>query len=104
MTNVVLDIVNAFLAGFSIFPCLVENVFQLQNVFSNIKEIMLASLFGVPVWAITIGLVSYFAGDFGLQIYEKIKNYPWLTPLVLGVIIALIVIYFKFATKRVCNS
>lgn len=56
--------------------------------------------FSSAIWAITIGLVSYFAGDFVLQIYEKIKIYPWLTPLVLGVIIALIVIYFKFAIKR----
>ena len=52
------------------------------------------------VWSLIIGLVSYFASDFVMQIYEKAKIYPWIAPLALVAIVALIVFYFKAATKR----
>lgn len=52
------------------------------------------------VWSLIIGLLSYFASDFVMQIYEKVKIYPYLAPIILIIIIALIVLYFKIATRR----
>lgn len=52
------------------------------------------------VWALIIGLLSFWAGDFVQGIYAHIKENPWLAPLVLALLVVLIILYFKFATKK----
>lgn len=52
------------------------------------------------IWALVVGLLSYYAGDFVRELYVHIKDAPWIAPLALGAIIAAIVLYFRFATRK----
>ncbi len=52
------------------------------------------------IWALVVGLLSYYAGDFVRELYVHIKDAPWIAPLVLGAIVAAIVLYFRFATRK----
>ena len=52
------------------------------------------------IWALVVGLLSYYAGDFVRGLYERIKEAPWIAPLILAAIAAIIVAYFRFATRK----
>ncbi len=52
------------------------------------------------IWALVVGLLSYYAGDFVRELYMHIKDAPWIAPLALGAIVAAIVLYFRFATRK----
>ncbi|MDA3075793.1 DedA family protein [Campylobacter sp. JMF_04 NA10] len=52
------------------------------------------------VWALIIGLLSFYAGDFVQEIYSHIKEKPYIAPLILALVVAAIICYFKFATKK----
>jgi len=52
------------------------------------------------VWALVVGLLSYYAGDFVRGLYERIKEAPWIAPLVLCTIAFAVVMYFRFATRK----
>jgi len=52
------------------------------------------------IWALVVGLLSYYAGDFVRELYVHIKDAPWIAPLALGAIVAAIVLYFRFATRK----
>ena len=52
------------------------------------------------IWALVVGLLSYYAGDFVRELYVHIKDAPWIAPLALGAIVAAIVLYFHFATRK----
>ena len=50
--------------------------------------------------AVSLGLGSYYAGDIFMEFFELIKAKPWIMPIILFVIVALIILYFKKATKK----
>ncbi|NLK66609.1 MAG: DedA family protein [Campylobacteraceae bacterium] len=52
------------------------------------------------IWAVSVALASYYAGDFLMEFFKLIKAKPWIMPIVLLAIVGLIVLYFKQATKR----
>ena len=52
------------------------------------------------IWALVVGLLSYYAGDFVRELYVHIKDAPWIAPLTLGAIVAAIVLYFRFVTRK----
>ena len=52
------------------------------------------------IWALVVGLLSYYAGDFVRELYVHIKDAPWIAPLALGAIVVAIVLYFRFATRK----
>ncbi|QKF86469.1 DedA family membrane protein, type III (SNARE domain) [Campylobacter blaseri] len=52
------------------------------------------------IWAISLGLCSYYAGDFLMRVFEGIKKYPFIMPLIVFLLIGGIVLYFKKATKK----
>ncbi len=52
------------------------------------------------IWALVVGLLSYYAGDFVRGLYERIKEAPWIALLILAAIAAIIVAYFRFATRK----
>ena len=52
------------------------------------------------IWALVVGLLSYYAGDFVRELYAHVKNAPWIAPLALGAIVVAIVLYFRFATRK----
>ena len=58
------------------------------------------NIIGSIVWGISLGLLSYFMGDYLIQSYEKLKEYPWVMPLIIFVIFGLIIFYFKQTTKN----
>lgn len=58
------------------------------------------NLISAFIWALSLGLLSYFAGDMLINLFTLIKLKPWIMPLILLFIASLIVIYFKKATKR----
>lgn len=58
------------------------------------------NLISAFIWALSLGLLSYFAGDMLINLFTLIKQKPWIMPLILLFIASLIVIYFKKATKR----
>ena len=52
------------------------------------------------IWALVVGLLSYYAGDFVRELYAHVKDAPWIAPLALGAVVAAIVLYFRFATRK----
>lgn len=52
------------------------------------------------IWAISLGLLSYYLGEPLMRIFNYIKSNPWIMPIVMALIFGLIVIYFKRATRR----
>lgn len=50
------------------------------------------------IWAISVGMASFYAGNFMVKFYEN--NPWWILPLFLGVLVISIIIYFKKATAR----
>ncbi|CZE48584.1 DedA family protein [Campylobacter geochelonis] len=62
--------------------------FSIINVISSI------------IWAVSLGLLSYYAGDFLMRVFEFIKIYPWVMPIIIVILLGVIVIYFKKATKK----
>lgn len=52
------------------------------------------------IWALSLGLISFYAGDFIIKIVDFIKQYPLLMPIFIFCILGAIFIYFKKNTKR----
>lgn len=52
------------------------------------------------IWALSIGLASYYAGNMIVSLYETLKIYPWIMPIAIFAILGSIVFYFKKMTKK----
>lgn len=52
------------------------------------------------IWALSLGLVSFYAGDFILKIVDFIKQYPFLMPIFIFLILGAIFMYFTKTTKK----
>lgn len=52
------------------------------------------------IWAITLGLLSYYLGDVLLSVGEKIAQYPWIMPIFLLALFGGIWLYFQKTTKK----
>lgn len=52
------------------------------------------------VWGLALGFASYYAGDFLMKVFEGMKKYPFIMPIVMFILIGGIVLYFKKATKK----
>lgn len=52
------------------------------------------------IWAISLGFLSYYAGDILMEFFELIKQKPWIMPVVLLSILGFLFLYFKNATKK----
>lgn len=57
------------------------------------------NIIGSVIWGIGLGLLSYFMGDYLIETYNRLKDYPWIMPVFILCIVLLIILYFKKSTK-----
>lgn len=57
------------------------------------------NVIGSIIWGISLGLLSYFMGDYLIAMYEKLKQYPWIMPLFVFAVFIVIILYFKKIAK-----
>lgn len=55
---------------------------------------------GAIIWAVSLGFVSFFAGEFMQNSVIYIKNNLWVMPLFILTLIGTILYYFKIATRK----
>jgi membrane protein DedA with SNARE-associated domain len=58
------------------------------------------SLFAAIIWAVVIGGLSYFAGSSMERAVIYAKDHPYLVPIVLLALVAIVWFYFSKATKK----
>lgn len=52
------------------------------------------------LWSLILGLSSYFAGEALSHFASYFSLYPWLAPLIIALLLSVIWVYFKVATKK----
>ena len=58
------------------------------------------NFFASILFVCVIGIGAYFARDTVIMLFEKIKKHPWIAPLFLGAIVALILYVAKRSIKK----
>ena len=66
----------------------------------DFKKFAVLNLFASAIWAVAIGVVSYMAGEMIKSAYEVIAERPYIAPIALLSIIALIWWYLSASTKK----
>jgi len=66
----------------------------------DFKKFTLLNLFASAIWAVVIGIASYMAGEAIKSVYEMIAQRPYIAPVALLSIIALIWWYLSAHTKK----
>ena len=66
----------------------------------DFKKFAVLNLFASAIWAVAIGVVSYMAGEMIKSAYEVIAERPYIAPIALLSIIALIWWYLSANTKK----
>ncbi len=66
----------------------------------DFKKFTLLNLFASAIWAVVIGIASYMAGEAIKSVYEIIAQKPYIAPITLVSIVALIWWYLSAHTKK----
>ncbi len=66
----------------------------------DFKKFLIFNLLSSGVWALVIGLGSYYSGGALVKVAELIGEKPWIAPLVLVTFATLLWLYLTKATKR----
>lgn len=66
----------------------------------DFKKFTVLNLFASAIWAVAIGVLSYMAGEMIKSVYEVIAERPYIAPIALLSIIALIWWYLSANTKK----
>ncbi|HIC43568.1 MAG TPA: DedA family protein [Sulfurimonas sp.] len=66
----------------------------------DLKKFAILNLFASAIWSLVIGLGSFMAGEAIRSAYEIIALRPWIAPLALISIIALVWWYLSLTTKK----
>lgn len=66
----------------------------------DFKRFTVLNILSAGVWAISIGLGSYYSGSVLVKVAETISDKPWIAPIVLVVFGSALWIYLTQATKR----
>ena len=66
----------------------------------DFKKFTVLNFFASAIWAVTIGVVSYMAGEMIKSAYEVVAERPFIAPVALVSIIALIWWYLSANTKK----
>ncbi len=66
----------------------------------DFKKFAILNLFASAIWAVTIGVISYMAGEMIKSAYEVIAERPYIAPVALLSIIVLIWWYLSANTKK----
>lgn len=66
----------------------------------DFKKFLILNVASSAVWAISIGLGSYYSGSALVKVAELISEKPWIAPLILIVFGSILWFYLTQATKR----
>lgn len=66
----------------------------------DFKKFAVLNLFASAIWALVVGLGSFMAGEAIISAYEMISQRPYIAPLVLLTIVAIIWWYLSAKTKK----
>lgn len=66
----------------------------------DFKKFAIFNVISAGVWALTIGLASFYSGGFLVKVAEIIGDKPWIAPLVLVVMGGSLWFYLTQATKK----
>ncbi len=58
------------------------------------------NVFASIIWALFFGLLSYKGGEYIINLFGKLKDNPWIAPLILVTVLSLFWIYLTKATKK----
>lgn len=58
------------------------------------------NLISAIIWSISLGILSYYAGEPLIRLFGYIKSNPWIMPIIMVGILGAIALYFKMATKK----
>ncbi|MDR1614318.1 MAG: DedA family protein [Campylobacteraceae bacterium] len=58
------------------------------------------STFGACLWALTVGLGSYYAGTYFAKFFNIFNGKPYIAPLLLLALLGITWAYFTFATRK----
>ncbi len=64
------------------------------------KKFAFYNTLSAAVWALSIGIGSYYSGEFLVGVAQTISQKPWIAPLTLVVVGGSMWFYFTHATKR----
>lgn len=64
------------------------------------KKFVILNIGSSAIWALIVGLGSYYSGGALVKVAELISEKPWIAPLVLVVFAGLLWVYLTQATKR----
>ena len=66
----------------------------------DLKKFAILNLFASALWALVVGIGSFMAGEAIKSGYEVIAQRPWIAPVILFSVVALIWWYLSFKTKK----
>lgn len=66
----------------------------------DIKKFAVLNVLGAGVWALSIGLGSYYSGEILMKIAETISDKPWIAPIILIIFGGSLWLYLEKATKK----
>ncbi len=58
------------------------------------------NVFASIIWALFFGILSYKGGEYIINFFSKLKDNPWIAPLILLSVLTIAWIYFNKVTKK----
>jgi len=66
----------------------------------DFKKFAILNVLSAGVWALVVGLGSYYSGSFLVKVAETVSDKPWIAPIILVVFGSALWFYLTHATKR----
>lgn len=66
----------------------------------DFKKFAVLNVLSAGVWALVVGLGSYYSGSVIVKLVEQISDKPWIAPVILVAFAGLLWLYLTQATKR----
>lgn len=93
--GVLLIFVNKFIYGFkTILPLAIG----LSHY--SFRKFFIFNAFACLIWAVSIGIASFYASDMAVAVFEKFQSYPYIMPLFLAALIGGIVLFLWIKSKK----
>lgn len=66
----------------------------------DFKKFIILNIGSSAIWALSIGLGSYYSGEVLVKLAGQISERPWIAPVILVVFVAVLWFYMEKATKK----
>jgi len=66
----------------------------------DFKTFLFYNFFASAIWALIFGFAGYLSGEFFIALFNQLKEYPYLAPIFLLIIMSSIYFYFKILTRK----